>query len=243
MFHYPFDPSSLAETARIWWNLYGYYLLLAIVIGGAVMALLVGIPLIYRQKPGNHNPRGKDEISPGVIPGERGKTLSGLLIALLLLGVFFGLLTESLEATKEFKEVEFEGTVPDDALVIQVVGFQWGWTFKYPNGVETDVLIIPINRMIVFNVTSEDVFHSFSIPDLRVKIDAIPGKHNIAWTKVLQPGTYRIQCYELCGVGHAEMITKVMAVTEDVFDFWYQSQGTTEVTVGSTSAETHSAHD
>jgi cytochrome c oxidase subunit 2 len=82
--------------------------------------------------------------------------------------------------------------------------------------------------MVVFNVTSEDVFHAFSIPDLRVKIDAIPGRYNIAWTKAYQPGIYRIQCYELCGVGHAEMITKVMVVTEDVFEYWYKAQAAPE---------------
>ncbi|MEB3860457.1 MAG: cytochrome c oxidase subunit II [Desulfurococcales archaeon] len=228
MFHYPFDPSSLAETARIWWDLYGYYLFLAIVIGSAVMTLLVVIPLAYRYKPGSSNPRGKDEIRPGEIPGDRGRAASVLLMTVLLLGVFFGLLTQSLEATKEFKEVEFNGEIPDGALVIEVIGFQWGWTFRYPNGAETDVLIIPAGRMVVFNVTSEDVFHAFAIPDLRVKVDAIPGRYNIAWTKAYQPGIYRVQCYELCGVGHAEMITKVMVVTEDVFDYWYKAQAVEE---------------
>lgn len=216
MFHYPFDPASLAETARIWWDLFGYYLFLALVIGGGVMAALVAIPWIYRYK-GSGNPNG--EIQPGVIPNERGRLMGIAVLALLLLGVFFGLLTQSMRAELEFKDPP----ETDNALVIEVIAFQWGWTFRYPNGVETDVLIIPTNRVVIFNVTSQDVFHTFAIPDLRVKIDAIPGKYNKGWTIAYQPGIYRLQCYELCGVGHAEMITKVKVVTPDIFNVWYEA--------------------
>lgn len=226
MYHLPIDPSTLAETARIWWNLFGYYLFLALVIGGVVMAALIVIPIVYSRRSGNAEP--EDAIKPGELPKDRGRTAGIVLIVILLLGVFLGLLTQSLQATEQF----LEPPEYDKVLEIEVRAFQWGFTFIYPNGIETDTLIIPEDTLIIFKVTSEDVFHTFAIPDLRVKVDAIPGRVNEAWTIAYQPGVYRIQCYELCGVGHAEMITRLKVVTEDVFQVWYESNAPQEGSEG-----------
>ncbi len=229
MFHYPFNPAELSETARIWWDLFGFYLTVAIILGVVVYAGLVLIPWIYSRRR-----QAVDEIQPGVIPGERGRMAYLAVIVILIAASFIAIFVESylavnkLAATLEEKYnvdiEELQAGEADGVLVVEVIGFQWGWTFRYPNGVETDILYLPAGRPVIFKVTSEDVFHAFSIPDLRVKVDAIPGQVNVTWTVPEKPGTYRVQCYELCGVGHAEMITKAIVLPPEVFDFWYESQ-------------------
>ncbi|MCE4612179.1 MAG: cytochrome c oxidase subunit II [Desulfurococcales archaeon] len=230
MFHYPFDPSQFSETARVWWNLFGFYLTVAILLGIAVYAALVLIPFIY-----SRSRKAVDEIKPGVVPGERGRNAYLAVIVVLILASFLAVFVESYISVNELAsliEEEYGVTIEqlqageaDGALVVEVRGFQWGWTFKYPNGIESDVLYLPAGRPVIFKVTSDDVFHAFSIPDLRVKVDAIPGQVNMGWTVPQTPGTYRIQCYELCGVGHAEMISKAVVLPPELFDFWYESLG------------------
>lgn len=119
----------------------------------------------------------------------------------------------------------------DDLLLpsisIKVIGHQWYWSYSYttPNGlVEFDSylnqdlplgglrnldvdehLILPSNTYIRFLITSTDVIHSWSLPALGIKMDAIPGRINQLGLEIYRPGTYYGQCYELCGVGHAFM--------------------------------------
>lgn len=81
-------------------------------------------------------------------------------------------------------------------------------------------LVIPIHERVEFLVTSNDVIHSWWVPDFAIKRDAIPGFINTAWTVVDKPGMYRGQCAELCGKGHAFMPINVEAVTQDQFKKW-----------------------
>ncbi|MCG8427442.1 MAG: cytochrome c oxidase subunit II [Chromatiales bacterium] len=141
---------------------------------------------------------------------------------------------------------------PSDAeLNIQITGSQWKWRYQYlehdidfisnlstsqeqiDNKVKKSVnyllevdqpLVIPVNRKVRFLFTSNDVIHSWWVPALAVKQDAIPGFINEAWTKVSTPGTYRGQCTELCGVGHAFMPIVVSARPEAEFLQWVEEQ-------------------
>ena len=85
-------------------------------------------------------------------------------------------------------------------------------------------LIIPVGRKVRFLLTSNDVIHSWWVPDFAVKKDAIPGFINESWTMVEQPGTYRGQCTELCGKDHGFMPVVVRAVPADEYDAWYAEQ-------------------
>jgi cytochrome c oxidase subunit 2 len=85
-------------------------------------------------------------------------------------------------------------------------------------------LVIPTNKRIRFLITANDVIHSWWVPDLGWKKDAIPGFVNAAWTKVKEPGIYRGQCAELCGRGHGFMPVVVVAKTEKDFDQWVAEQ-------------------
>ena len=81
-------------------------------------------------------------------------------------------------------------------------------------------LVLPVGRKIKFLITADDVIHSWWVPDLGWKRDAIPGFINEAWTKIEKPGTYRGQCAELCGKDHGFMPIVVKALPEDEFEAW-----------------------
>jgi len=89
---------------------------------------------------------------------------------------------------------------------------QWAWTFQYPGGQQTThVLHVPAGEEFTVAITSADVIHSFWVPRLGGKMDAIPGKVNLLRLQADQPGIYRGICAEYCGIGHAHMMIEVRA--------------------------------
>lgn len=132
-------------------------------------------------------------------------------------------------------------------LTIKVTGYQWKWQYEYPEQgisffsslstprdqienkaakdqnylLEVDnPLVIPVGKKVRFVVTANDVIHSWWVPQLTIKRDAIPGFINDSWARVDEPGTYRGQCAELCGKDHGFMPIVVKAVSDDEFQKW-----------------------
>jgi len=108
------------------------------------------------------------------------------------------------------------------ALVVDVTGQQWTWTFTYPSGggYTSPVLYLPDNRPVIFDVTSNDVVHSFWIVQMGVKVDANPGEITTASVTPDRLGTYLVRCAELCGLYHAYMVAPVRVVTPAAFTTW-----------------------
>ena len=101
------------------------------------------------------------------------------------------------------------------ALNITVIGRQYIWQYVYPGATEPDGLgapysyeemVVPTNTTVTLDIVSSDVVHSWWIPELGGKFQAVPGYHNYTWFKISKPGIYRGQCAVLCGRGHARMI-------------------------------------
>ncbi|HRD69886.1 MAG TPA: cytochrome c oxidase subunit II [Legionella sp.] len=136
-------------------------------------------------------------------------------------------------------------------VTIKIVGYQWRWQYQYlDQGIsffsnlstpytqiqnqekkgqwyllEVDKpLVLPVNKKIRFLVTSNDVIHSWWVPELGVKRDAIPGFMYEAWARIEKPGVYRGQCAELCGINHGFMPIVVQAVNEEEFTQWVSQQ-------------------
>jgi cytochrome c oxidase subunit 2 len=100
----------------------------------------------------------------------------------------------------------------DMPLRIEAIARQWQWEFRYPDGSSTlDLVHMPTGQDVDFAVTTEDVIHSFWIPRLGGKIDAIPGHTNVIRLRADRPGTYGGVCAEFCGVGHGSMYFRVQA--------------------------------
>ncbi len=115
-------------------------------------------------------------------------------------------------------DYKYESEPPKDSYVIDVFGQMWKWTFKYPNGLLTDSLFLPLDKDIRVNIHSKDVNHSFYVPAFRVKKDAIPGRNNYAWFHTQKSGVYNLFCAEYCGLRHSYMITKVVVIPENNFN-------------------------
>jgi cytochrome c oxidase subunit II len=112
-------------------------------------------------------------------------------------------------------------------LDINVTGQQWLWTFEYPGQqkITSDVLVVPIDVPVYFNVTSKDVIHNFWVVELGVKIDANPGAITNTGVTPNKLGNFNIRCAELCGLHHAYMETQIKVVTQEQFDAWVREMG------------------
>jgi cytochrome c oxidase subunit 2 len=111
-------------------------------------------------------------------------------------------------------------------IKVNIVGHQWWWEFDYPDlGIVTaDELVIPAGTPVQITLTSVDVIHSFWIPQLAGKTDAVPGQINRMWISADQPGTFDGQCSEFCGIEHALMRERVVAVSPADFQAWVTQQ-------------------
>jgi cytochrome c oxidase subunit 2 len=115
---------------------------------------------------------------------------------------------------------------PEGAMRIEVEAHQWWWEVRYPDLqlVTANEVHIPTGEQVVVELTSEDVIHSFSVPRLAGKQDVVPGRTNTLNFSADEPGTYRGQCQEFCGLSHAYMRFRVVAHEQADFDAWVQEQ-------------------
>ena len=117
-------------------------------------------------------------------------------------------------------------TTYKDELVVRVTGQQFVWSFQYPNGVKSSVLVLEKGQPTQFDITSleHDVIHSFYVPQFRVKADAVPGIMNHTYATPTKTGTFTLICTELCGAGHSLMRAVVRVMEPDQFDQWLSQQ-------------------
>jgi len=112
---------------------------------------------------------------------------------------------------------------PANSMNIYIVGKQWMWKAEHPGGQhEINSLHVPIGRPIQLTMISQDVFHSFSIPDFRVKREVIPGRYTTVWFNATDVGTYHLYCTQYCGTQHSGMIGEVTAMTPADYEKWSQ---------------------
>lgn len=211
--------------------------MIAMVICGIIGVVVFGVmiySLIHHRKSKGYTPATFHD-------NFRLEVLWSLIPFLILVGL-------AIPATKVLISMEDN---KDSEVTIKVVGYQWKWQYQYlDQGIsyfsnlatpydqihnrekkgewyllEVDKpLVLPINRKVRFLVTSNDVVHSWWVPELGIKRDAIPGFMHEAWARIEKTGTYRGQCAELCGINHGFMPIVVQAVKEDEFDQWVANQ-------------------
>jgi cytochrome c oxidase subunit 2 len=114
-------------------------------------------------------------------------------------------------------------------LNIVVDGQQYVWRYQYPRVANKEVfayeeMVVPVGMTVTLDITADDVAHSWWIPKLGGKMDALPGYTNHTWFKADKPGTFNGQCAELCGRNHANMLARVRAVPFDQYQAWYDRQ-------------------
>lgn len=197
----------------------------AVAIFVIVEGLLIYALIRYRRRRGDDLPKQvhgntRLEIAWTVVP------------ALLLLGLAVPMIDALVDLGREPKA---------GALQVRVIGHQWFWEFQYPEfedatgkpliiGDDPDELPvtelhIPVGRQIAVTLQSADVIHSFGVPRLAGHLDAVPGRTNRFFIVATAPGTYGGQCYEFCGLGHAQMrLAVVVHESEADFRDWAKGQ-------------------
>lgn len=134
---------------------------------------------------------------------------------------------------REYASTERKLPPNGKALHITVVGRQFVWEYVYPGATEADGLgapysyeemVVPTDTTVSLDIVSADVVHSWWVPQLGGKFQAVPGYHNYTWFKIDKPGIYRGQCALICGRGHARMVAAVRAVPPAQFEAWLTAQ-------------------
>jgi len=127
-----------------------------------------------------------------------------------------------------------KGRVPPSDVHVQVTGKQFNWEILYPGpdgkiGTADDLqmdneLHVPVGKVVRVTLKAKDVIHSFFLPNLRLKQDAVPGREIQAWFEATKPGRYELPCAELCGFGHSGMLGHLTVHTADDYDKWVKEQ-------------------
>ncbi|MGO9497135.1 MAG: cytochrome c oxidase subunit II [Solirubrobacteraceae bacterium] len=210
--------AGLINTRTEYDYLFSIYVPIAIGVFALILVLVVGAVLIYRRRPPERAARWHEH---NPLEGSYA-VLLGCVAAFLLYLTF----------TTEHK-VDTVANEERPAVVINVIASKWEWTFNYPaygitvrsGTVGRQPLVVPAGQAVRFEITSVDVIHSFWIPALRYKHDAIPGSTQIA-TLVFSRGVFPGQCAEFCGLRHADMIFTADALSPAAFTAWARGRGT-----------------
>lgn len=187
-------------------------------------------PIHWVHSPGRPKPRfGPGHESPAI----RTNTIGVVLWIAVSSALAFFLVVWGLVELAQITNNAY-GTIQADeqpgqprALIVNVTGQQWVWTFEYPqhDKVTSDILYLPKDRPVYFNVTSKDVIHNFWAVELGVKIDANPGAITQTGVTPNKVGTFNVRCAELCGMHHAYMETEIRVLEQAAFDSWLRESG------------------
>jgi cytochrome c oxidase subunit 2 len=205
----PLDPASPA--ARSVANLHNVILVIAVIVFAVVCALLTYSLVKFRRK-SDDDPEPDQDF--------HGSATLETIWTIIPVGILVVLMVLTFQT--------FQDTNPNRPtdMTIRVIGKQWLWEIQYP---EHDISLIgemwvPVNTDVKVEVTSDDVIHSYWVPQLGGKMDAVPGYMNTTWFKADRLGTFHGQCAEYCGVAHSNMFIEVKVVDQQSFDLWLESQ-------------------
>lgn len=208
------DPAgTLArEVQPVYWTLFFFAVIVLVLIDGGI----VWSAIRYRDRPGRVAKQ---------FHGHNMLELTWTLVPTALV-IFFSVLS--------FQKLQLiNDTATDADMVIQAEGRQWSWSFKYPeedrfrleNGTYltgAEELHVRVGDKVRVELSSPDVIHSFFVPQIGGKKDAVPGRKTEVWIRAEKPGVYKGQCAEFCGDGHADMLIVLYAYDEAGYAQWLQ---------------------
>lgn len=210
MFNLPMMPEQASDYARQYDLLFFATLGLAILFAIIVSIMVVFFAVRYR--------RGSRVNRAGAVESHLGLELTWTIIPGLL-GIGMFVWAASLYAATR--------TPPKNAIELTVIGKQWMWHVQHPNGVrENNELHVPLGRPVRLTMISQDVIHSFFLPQFRIKQDALPGRYTYMWFTPTRVGKYNLFCAEYCGTNHSEMGGYVYVMTPQEYADWLAAGGT-----------------
>jgi cytochrome c oxidase subunit 2 len=221
---FPVEPVS--QQGQYVFDFYPVIFWIAVAVFVLVEGLLLWIVFRYRR-------RATDTELPAQTHGNNLLEVLWTLIPALIVTVLFAFTVDTLG---KVETTSASNVRPD--LTIDVTGFQWQWTFDYPeqgisltgSGPEGPTMALPVGERVRIRLHATEVIHSFYVPQFLYKKDAIPGRTNEFEVVVQQAGTFAGQCAEFCGLSHADMRFTVQAMTRAEFDAWVADQQQPEPT-------------
>ncbi|ELZ84288.1 cytochrome c oxidase subunit II [Haloferax larsenii JCM 13917] len=207
--------AQASATSELINQLNGKLLYVAIPITVLVEAILIYTVIKYRN-------------SERALPTKENRRLEitwtiATAIVLLFVGVAsYGVLADE-NVTHQGNDIDMN----DDPVVVTAEAYQWGWNMYYPeegNFTTGNKIVVPKDRPVYFQVTSQDVIHGFHVPKLGLKQDAMPGATDTIKTVAYEEGTYQGYCTEYCGVAHSQMYFTVEVVSQDEYQDWLDEQ-------------------
>ncbi len=228
---------AVSNTADLFFSLWNTFLFLAVAVGVFVFAVMTFLLFKYRARASTPEPDDAPKL--GKFPVHRGHartliasvTLSAIILSVLIFGTFSVIDQISSLPPQCGDPVQHPEnyTLPKGpCMLVNVVGHRFYWTFYYANGTSHDSaghpsLIVPVGKIVVLNVTSNDVTHNLTLIEYKIKTDAIEGRANQIWFNATDTGTFRIQCFEYCGTAHYTMYTSLVAMSPPEFVNWYNT--------------------
>jgi cytochrome c oxidase subunit 2 len=209
----PLDPAS--PGARSIASLHNTVLVIAALVFMVVCSLLIYSLVRFRRK-------SDEDPEPEQLHGNATLETIWTLVPVAILVVLLVLTFQTLR--------DIDPDRPTD-MTVQVVAKQWLWEVRYPDHDVTTIaeMVVPVDTDIRIELTADDVIHSFWVPQLGGKQDAVPGYLTVTWFKPDQIGVYHGQCAEYCGLGHSNMPIEVKVVDQESFDAWLASKKKPEV--------------
>ena len=200
------DPKGPAAEAiaDLWWLMLGLSVAVFLVFA---VALAVGLT---RRPAGADASTTRRDLDRWIVGG-------GVLLPLVVVLAVFAATVVTMRDLPDESE---------NALRIEITGFQWRYEVSYPEaGVAlSDELRLPVGRPVALHLKSEDVIHSFWVPELGGKLDMLPDGTNVLVLKADEPGEWGARCAEFCGLHHASMVLRVIAQDPQEFDTWLAEQ-------------------
>jgi cytochrome c oxidase subunit 2 len=200
------------EISNLWWILFGIAALVYLVVMGF---LFLGLTGRFRPKPREDQGERRTQ-SPH--PGNRIILIAGIIVPGIILLATIGFTINSLRLLAMPKIT--------DEFTIHVIGHQWWWEVRYPHHefVTANEIVIPAGQPVRIVLNSDDVIHSFWVPELHGKLDLVPGQTNTFWLQADEPGIYWGICAEFCGMQHAKMQFIVEAQPPAEYTAWIEQQ-------------------
>jgi cytochrome c oxidase subunit 2 len=202
--NFPFFPQAASEQAGQVDALYFFLVAVSAFFTALIAILVVVFAIKFRRRHG-------DEVGVAI----HGSLALELLWTFIPLGITLVMFVWG-------AQVFFHMTrPPKGAMEIYVVGKQWMWKAQHMDGArEINELHVPLGVPVKLTMGSEDVIHSFFIPDFRVKADVVPGRYNTLWFTATKPGRYHLFCTQYCGTKHSAMIGWVTVMEPSDYQAW-----------------------
>jgi cytochrome c oxidase subunit 2 len=199
----PIPASTVAKDID---DLYVFIFLLSTAFFVLIAGLIVLFLMRYRRK-------GPNDVTPHITHNMTLELSWSIIPLLLCLVIFFW----------GFNGFVRANVAPGNAMEIQVTAKKWVWQFEYPDGTRTiNDIHVPVGKPVRLVMTSEDVLHSFFVPEFRIKHDIVPGRYTEVWFNPTVIGTHQVFCTEYCGKGHSDMLAKVHVDDEATYAKWVE---------------------